>query len=102
MTAILLGIFLGACLFAATLSSVARALTTTGRRRAAHLAILAAILGAAAAVSLGWTALSLPLGLALIAAGLAGAALESGAHRVLPIVPVLFGAALLAGLPFAS
>ena len=102
MIPVLIGIFLGACLFAATISSAGRALQTRGVLRVAHGAVLVSILLAAAAVSLGWPGLALPLGGLLILSGGAALILESGAHRVLPAAPILFGAALLTGIPFVG
>ena len=102
MTILLAGIFLAACLFAALVNALGRAVGQTGRTRQAHLATIAAILAGMAVVTIPAPALALPAGGLLVLAGAAAAWRERGSHRILPIVPILFGVALIGGLPFAT
>lgn len=98
----LAGILLGGGVFAATLFSAAQAARHPGRLRKAHAAAALLTLAAMATLSL---ALPLPtrvLGALLIPAALAALAFERGWNRLLPAFHAAFGAALLAGLPFAG
>ena len=102
IAALLAGISVAALIFAATFWSAAQVYRQTGRLRLAHGAALALTVIAMAALSSALWALSQVAGLLLIPAALVALVMERGANRLLPLIHVLFGAALLAGLPFGG
>lgn len=102
MAGLLAGIVVGAFVFAATLFSGAQAYRQKGQLRWAHLTSLLLTIAAMATLSLLWPVMAAVVGGALILAALAAMAFESGWNRVLPVFHILFGAALVAGLPFGG
>ncbi|WP_157982145.1 hypothetical protein [Oceanicella sp. SM1341] len=99
---LLVGIVLAAGVFSATLWSAYQVFMRAGRLRWTHAALLALTIAAMGTLQLVLPGPAAVLGVLLLLAGLAGAAFERGATRVLPLMQAAFGAALLAGLPFAA
>ncbi len=100
MTELFIGIILGACVFAATLFSGAQIYRQSGALRWAHLASLVLTLTAMGTLSAAWPNIAAANGAWLVVAALAALIYESGWNRVLPVFQMVFGAALVAGLPF--
>lgn len=99
---LLIGILGGAGIFAATLFSAAQVYRQQGRLRQAQAAAALTTVAAMACLSLGWWTLSQVAGGLLILAALVAFVLEPGWNRLLPFFHILFGAALLARLPFGG
>ncbi|MSU88980.1 hypothetical protein GE300_04990 [Rhodobacteraceae bacterium 2CG4] len=99
---LLIGILVAAGIFAATLFSAVQIYRAAGRLRLAHAAAAALTLAAMACLSLGWWGAAQAAGALLCLAALAALALERGWNRLLPAFQLLFGAALLARLPFGG
>ncbi|MHA3915046.1 hypothetical protein [Halovulum sp. GXIMD14793] len=102
MPGLLLGIMVGASVFAATLFSGAQVYLQKGRLRWAHLVALALTVLGMATLSAVSPGAAMVVGVALIIAGLAVMALEDGWNRILPVFQIIFGGALVAGVPFAG
>lgn len=102
MPGLLLGIIVGASVFAASLFSGAQAYLQKGRLRWAHLAALALTVLGMATLSAVAPGAAMVVGAALIIAGLVVMVLEDGWNRILPIFQIIFGGALVAGVPFAG
>ncbi len=103
MTAILqllAGITLAALVFAATLWSAYRIYQQPGRTRWVHGALLALTLAGMAALDAVVPVAAQVVGGALIVAAGAGAWVERGSSRLLPLAQGVFGVALLLRLPF--
>lgn len=99
---LLAGIFVAACIFAATFFAAAQAFRQTGGLRWAHGLAAGLTVAAMATLSGGLWTLSQILGLGLIPAAAAALILDRGWNRLLPLTHVGFGAALAAGLPFGG
>ncbi|QDL92382.1 hypothetical protein FDP22_11695 [Paroceanicella profunda] len=99
---LLLGIVLAAGVFSGALWSAYQVFMQAGRLRLVHAGLLALTLAAMATLQLGAPGAATAVGTLLLLCGLAGAVLERGATRLLPLMQAAFGAALVAGLPFAA
>ncbi|QHQ34834.1 hypothetical protein [Algicella marina] len=99
---LLAGIVVGAGVFAATLWSATQIYRETGALRQAHAACFLLTLLAMAALQFLWQTPSRILGGLLIAAALWAFWSEAGWNRLLPVFHILFGAALVASLPFSG
>ncbi len=99
---LLIGILVAAGIFAAALFSAAQIYRNDGRLRVAHAAALALTLGAMACLSLGWWGAAQFAGALLALAALGALVFERGWNRLLPAFLIVFGAALLARLPFGG
>lgn len=99
---LLAGIVIAGAMFAATLWSVVQIFRQTGRLRFAHVAVLAATLGAMSALSYESYALVRIAGAALTVTGGFAVYADIGWNRVLPLFQFAFGLALVMGLPFVG
>lgn len=99
---LLIGILGGAGIFAATLFSAVQAYRQPGRLRKAHVAAGLLTMLAMACLSASLWTLAQITGAALILAALAALVFERGWNRLLPVFHILFGAALLARIPFGG
>ena len=96
---LLLGILLAALIFAATLFSAAQAYLRGGRVGRAHLVAAVSVVAAMAALGLSWWAASRVIGLFVLSGGVFALWQERGWNRLLPLVHIFFGMALVGGLP---
>ncbi len=98
---ILAGILGGAAIFAATLFSIYQAAIHSGRLRFSHLS--SALLTVAGAATVSWLLpkIAMIVGILLVVSAAIAAACEHRWNRVFPIFQILFGLALIIGLPFA-
>ncbi len=99
---LLIGVLIAMGIFAALGWSAARAFQVTGRARGVHIAHVGLILAGMALISLEWPLPARVIGAALLVAASWVAAIEHGWSRLLPLVGVAFGVALLLGLPFTG
>ena len=96
---LLAGILVAAILFASVLWSFAQAFQRRGQIRVTYLALMALTVLGMATVTY---RLDIPMrvaGVALIVAGALAIREETGSSRLLPMIQLLFGLALLLGLP---
>ncbi|MDE2792372.1 MAG: hypothetical protein OXI81_18415 [Paracoccaceae bacterium] len=101
MPTLLLAVFLGALVFAATLFSAAQLVRVWHRKwlRLAHLVSLGATLAAMAALQLDLVMPSRAAGLPLLVSAAGAFTLESGWNRILPLIQVGLAGFLLFLLP---
>ena len=87
----LIGIFLAACLFAAMLWSIYRAVTTKGMKRINAVVVTSSTLLAMLGLTYGWSFALLIAGPACILFGLAQVFTDPGWAKLLPAVQFIFG-----------
>jgi hypothetical protein len=102
MVMILGGIFLGACLFAALLWAVYRAVVTTGYLRINALVLSAATIMGMAGLTNGSSFLVMVAAPACLLFGLAQIMTDPGWAKLLPLVQFLFGFVLFNVLLFSG
>ncbi|MGR3571271.1 hypothetical protein [Brevirhabdus sp.] len=98
----LVGVFLAALLLASLIFSVVRIFLTTGLLEVAHIATALLIVLGAVAVTMTLRNPAVFIGSALAFSAAVALLLEKGWNRVLPLIAVLFAAALMTGLPFTG
>ena len=96
---LLAGILIAATLFVSVLWSFAQALRNTDLMRRTYAALAALTIAGMAAVSYDLTLMMKLNGAVLIYFGVVAVHMESGSSKLLPLVQLLFGLILLAGLP---
>ena len=96
---LLVGILLAATLFASVLWSLAQAFQRRGRLRNYHLALALLTIGGMATVSWALDVEMRLVGIGLLVFGALAVWAERGTSRLLPLIQLLFGLALLLGLP---
>lgn len=97
----LLGVFIGALVFAATFYGVTQAIRAKGALRITQGIAAAAVILAMASLSMD-LGLDRPLGHVLTLISMANVLLEKGWSRFFPMVQFALGMSLAAGLPFAA
>ncbi len=101
MINLLLGVVIAAGAFGSLLFSLYRVFTVKmANARYAHVALIALILAAMTVISKLWVTLALPVGGALVIAGLGVVALDRKQTWVFPIFASALGLALALKLPF--
>jgi len=102
MIVLLIGVLIAAFVFAATLFSAAQAYLQIGALRWLHLANALSLIAAMASISLVWPGIAALLGLILVALNIALGLWEVAWNRLLAVPPILFGLALVQGVPFSA
>ncbi len=97
---ILAGILIAATLFASVLWSFAQAFLSNGWLRNVYLVLVLLTVGGMATVSLGLNIEMRLAGGGLVILSAVAFYCERGSTRLLPMIQLLFGLALLLGLPF--
>ena len=97
---LLTGILIAACLFAATLWSLAQIYRQKGWLRIAHAVTAGSMLLVMAGLAQNWIVMPVVMSGLLVAGSLAATFLERGWNRLLPLILLAFALALFAGLPF--
>ena len=97
----LIGVFLGAVVFSATLYSGAQMFRATGALRITQGLACAAVIVAMASLSMQW-GLDRPMGHLLTLVSMANVVLEKGWSRFFPMAHFALGMSIAAGLPFAG
>jgi len=102
MFELLAGIALAAFLFSAFLWSIYRSVMTKGRARQVNIFLGIFTLLGLIAISNTWQILALSAGVPLAILSLVAIWYDKGWSKLLPLVQLLFGIALILGLPWAA
>ena len=98
--ALLTGILIAACLFAATVWSLAQIFRQRGWLRIAHTATAGTTLIIMFGLAQGWIMGPVLMSFPLLVASLGAAMLEAGWNKLLPLILLVFALALFIGIPF--
>lgn len=94
------GILLAAFIFGATLYALLQAIRTKKRQRIANLGLILGTIGGMAAVQYFNPIAAMVAGCVLVFSAAIAVWYEGGLSKFLPVILGLFGAMLVAGLPF--